>query len=431
MGRQRLTPLNHRKYRPRAQHPGTERAKLPVRAFLSIGVLTLLLIHPPKASAQEPVPVDPIDSMPFRFGPVGVSPTLTITNFGIDTNVFNDPNNPERDFTLTATPKVQARLRSGKVLLSGSLATGMNYYQKFSEERSVDYSADGRGDLDFGWFKPYAFMSRLDTHERLNAELDLRAPRVQNDVGVGARFESSPRTTLVVDGRHSKLTFDEAAVFDGVPLSSTLNSTTDVFEGGIEWKLTPLTTFSVLASHQQDRFEQSPDRDSNSFRILPTIRMEAPAIVQGTFAIGYRRFNGVDPTLPDYSGVVMKGTVGHTIAERTRVELQLSRDVQYSFEVVEPYYLTTGIRATLTQQLQEAMDVRVSVGRERLDYRAGSSAVSSSRVDRADVASVGVGYRVNPNLRVGVDLEFARRVSDRADRDYDRTRLVGSVAYGF
>jgi hypothetical protein len=402
-----------------------------MRAFLSIGVLTLLLIHPTKVSAQESVPIDPIDSMPFRFGPLGVSPTLTITNFGIDTNVFNDSANPERDFTMTATPKLLARLRSGRVLLSGSLATGLNYYQKFSEERSIDYSADGRMDFDLGWFRPHGFMSRLDTHDRLNAELDLRAPRVQNDLGIGARFETSPRTALVVDGRHTKLEFDEAAVFDGVALSQTLNSTTDIVDAGVEWKLTPLTTFSVLASHQQDRFEQSPDRDSNSFRLMPTLRMEAPAIVQGTLTVGYRRFDGLHPELPDYSGLVLKGTVGHTIADRTRVDLQLSRDVQYSFEEVDPYYLTTGIRATLTQQLQEALDVRLSLGRERLDYRAGSSAPDSSRVDRADVASVGVGYRVHPTLRVGVDLEFARRVSDRPDRDYDRTRLVGSVAYGF
>jgi hypothetical protein len=381
--------------------------------------------------AQEAVPADPVDTMPFRFGPLGVSPTLTITNFGIDSNVFNDPVNPQRDFTMTATPRVLARVRSGQALLSGSLATGMNYYQEFSEERSVDYSADGRLDLDLGWFRPYGFASRLDTHERLNAELDLRAPRVQRDIGVGARFRATERTTFVLDSRQARLTFDEAAVFEGVPLSQTLNSTTTIVEGGVEWNLTPLTTLSVVAGRQEDRFEQLPERDSNTLRIMPTIRMEAPAIVQGTFAIGYRRFDGVDPELADYSGVVFTGTLGHTIADRTRVELQLSRDVQYSFEEVDPYYLTTGIRATLTHQLQEALDLRMSVGRERLDYQAGSSPSGQSRVDRADVLSVGAGYRFHPNLRVGVDLEFARRVSDRADRDYDRRRLLGSFAYGF
>jgi hypothetical protein len=32
---------------------------------------------------------------------------------------------------------------------------------------------------------------------------------------------------------------------------------------------------------------------------------------------------------------------------------------------------------------------------------------------------------------VGVDVEFARRSSDRIDRRYDRTRVFASMTYGF
>lgn len=405
-------------------------------ALLVTCLITILLIHPPELSAQEPVPVDPIESMPFRFGPLGVSPTLTITNFGFDSNVFNDPDNPKNDFTMTVTPRMLARLRSGRVLLAGSLATGMNYYQTFAEERSMDYSADGRVDLDAGRIRPFAAAARLETNERLNAELDLRAPRVQNDFAAGVRVAASHRTTLVLDLKQASLTFDEAAVFDGVPLSRTLNSTQGTIEAGVEWSVTPLTTFSIVAARQEDRFGGSPERDSNTFRVMPALRMEAPAIVQGVFAVGYRRFDGVNPELPDYSGLVFKGTVAHTIAERTRIELQLSRDVQYSFEETTPYYLNSGIRATLMHQLQEALDLKVVVGRERLDYRAGASPSppemdNNSRVDRLSVVSIGGGYRVQPNLRVGLDVEYASRGSDRRDRDYDRMRVLGSLSYGF
>jgi hypothetical protein len=79
--------------------------------------------------------------------------------------------------------------------------------------------------------------------------------------------------------------------------------------------------------------------------------MEAPAIVQGSLAIGYRSFSALDPETPDFSGVVVQGSLTHTIGERTKVELTLSRDVQYSFEETEPYYLTTGFRVVVTQQL--------------------------------------------------------------------------------
>ncbi len=357
--------------------------------------------------------------MPIRLGPVGLTPTFAVTNFGVDTNVFNDSVDPQRDFTFTATPKVQARLRSGRLMLGGILATGLVYYQKFDDQRSVDYSAQGRGDVDLGWFQPYAFAERLDTRDRLSVELDLRAPRVSTAVEGGGRIVLSSTTGLRFTARRTSVAFEDGEVFEGIFLSETLNSHTTVLEGGLDLSLTPLTTFSVMVSGQQDRFESRPDRDSDSFKVMPTIRLEPPAIIQGSLAIGYRRFDGRTDALPDYSGIVYQGSLSHVIAERTKVDVGLARDVQYSFEVLEPYYVTTGVRMGLTHQLRETVDLRGAASSDRLDYQAQPSAEpASSRSDRVRLLSVGAGFLVRPNVRVGFDLEFTRRRSERADRQY-------------
>ncbi len=371
--------------------------------------------------------------MPIRLGLLGLSPTLAVTNLGIDDNIFNDAADPKRDFTMTVTPRLQARLRSGKVLLSGTVATGLVYYQKYDDERSIDYAADGRVDFDLGWFQPYALASLLDTRERMNAELDARAPRTQTTWAAGTKVVLSPKTGLVFDYRQAGLDFEEGTTFDGVPLSQSLNSTTKTLEGGLELYLTPLTTFSVVASRQTDRFEQSPEKDADTFQILPSIRMEAPAIIRGSLAIGYRSFSTIDPETPDYSGLVVKGSLTHTFAERTKVDLLLSHDVQYSFEETEPYYLTTGFRVVVTQQIGESFDVRAIVGRDRLDYReeATSGVPDDSRIDRASVLGAGVGYRFQANLRTGLDVEFAERTSEVPNRQYERTRVFASMTYGF
>ena len=371
--------------------------------------------------------------MPIRFGPLGLSPTVTITNFGIDSNVFNDAANPQSDFTLTATPRVLGRLRSGRLLVSGALATGLVYYQKFDDERSIDYATDGRADLDLGWFKPYASAQRMDTKDRLNGELDLRAPRISTNVAAGARVLATPRTGFRMEARRASVTFDEASIVDGVPLSETLNSDTTTFEGGLELYLTPLTTLTLTASRQEDRFDQSPERNADSYRVMPTVKFEAPAVIQGSIGVGYRRFDGLAAEMPDFSGVVFQGALSRVLVERTKLDVAVFRDVQYSFEVAEPYYLTTGVRFTVTQQLGEPFDLRGTVSRDRLAYRSqvrdGSTA--DERQDRLNLFSVGAGYRFLPTLRVGLDLEYARRLSDRADRKYDRVRLLGSAAYGF
>jgi hypothetical protein len=113
----------------------------------------------------------------------------------------------------------------------------------------------------------------------------------------------------------------------------------------------------------------------------------------------------------------------------------LSRDVQYSFELNEPYYLTTGYRVVVNQALRDDFDVRFTGGRDRLEYRAEElvpdSAPDVERTDFADLVDFGVGYRLRPTFRVGFDVEHARRSSERVGRDYHRTRFFGSMTYGF
>ena len=404
-----------------------------MRALTCILALTILCSGTTVSYAQTTGTTDPLESMPIRLGLLGLSPTLAITNLGIDDNIFNDATDPKRDFTMTVTPRLQARLRSGQVLLSSSVATGLVYYQKYDDERSIDYAVDGRVDVDLGRFQPYALASYLETQERLNVELDARAPRTQTTLAAGTKVLLSPKTGLVFDYKQAGLDFAEGTTFDGVPLSQSLNSTTKTLEGGLELYLTPLTTFSVVASRQTDRFDQTPEKDADTFRILPSIRMEAPAIIRGSLAVGYRRFSAIDPETPDYSGLVVQGSLTHTFAEQTKVDLLLSRDVQYSFEETEPYYLTTGFRVVVTQQLGESFDLRAIVGRDRLEYReeATSSVPNDTRIDRASVLGAGVGYRFHPNLRTGLDVEFAERTSDVPDRRYERTRVFASMTYGF
>jgi hypothetical protein len=372
--------------------------------------------------------------MPIRLGPLGINPTVTITNFGIDDNVFNDSSDPKSDFTMIITPKIQARLRQGRALWSGAISSGFVYFKRYDEERSVDFGTDGRFDIDLDWFRPYALAMLTDTHDRLNAELDIRAPRTQTTLAAGGRAVVSPKTGIVFDVRHAGVQFAEGVLFEGVPLSRTLNSGINTFMGGMEFYVTPLTTFSITASREQQRFDEAPERDSNSFRVMPTIRMEAPAVIEGSLAVGYRRFTPLAPELPEYSGVVAQGSLSHTFIDRTKVDLVLSRDVQYSFELNEPYYLSTGFRVIVNQQLREDLDVRVTAGRDRLEYREEEAVPNSTpdqpRTDRADLIDFGVGYRIQPTLRLGFDVEYARRLSDRLGRDYHRTRFFASMTYG-
>jgi hypothetical protein len=398
-------------------------------ASLRIAAACLVVgISAAPAAAQLPEQ-DPIESMPIRFGPLGISPTLAITDVGVDSNIFSDPVNPQEDFTATVVPRVQVRLRAGRMLLSAGNSTGFVYFHDFAEERNVNYSWDARADFTFARIQPYLGGALLDTRDRLNAELDIRAPRRQASVNGGARVAVASRTSLTFDVRRSHLTFDEGVSFEGVPLSRTMNDLTDTYDTGLLFALTPLTTVGLTAAWQRDRFDEAPERDADSFRIAPTLQFDPNALIQGSVAVGYRRFTPLGPALAPYAGLFVQTSLGYTLLERTRFDLRATRDVQYSFEIDQPYYVSTGARLEITHQLVGPVDVRLTAGRERLGYREMESG-AGERTDTVDTVGAGIGYRLRDDIRLGISWESTNRTSDRPDRRYDRRRLVASLSYG-
>ena len=372
---------------------------------------------------------EPIEAMPIHVGPVGLRPTLSGTNAGSDSNVFNDASNPQEDLTATIIPRLVARVRAGRVLFSYGAATDLVYFQDFKDEESVNFGSDLRLDANLGRLQPYVSGGWVSTKERLNAEIDARAPRMQRNVLVGTRLAVASRTDVVFNVRHADLEYDEGSEFRGTDLAHNLNSTTDSLEGGVQLALTPLTTLTLTAAVQRDRFDSAHERDADTFRISPTLQFDPTALIRGTVSVGYRHFGPLDSSVPDYSGVVVQVTAGYTLRERMKFDLDLSRDVQYSYEDFEPYYLANAGRLTATYQLVGPIDVQAFGGRQSLGYRSTQTG-EESRTDRVEIFGGGAGYRWHSLFRLGLTWEMNRRLSDLPGRRYERQRVFASFTYG-
>jgi hypothetical protein len=380
------------------------------------------------AHAQGGVP-EAVETMPIHVGPLGLRPSVSITNVGMDSNVFNDAAAPQEDFTATIVPRLVARVRGGRLVLSYGSAADMVYFKKFTSERSVNASTDVRLDGNFGRLQPYVSAGWVDTKDRLNAEVDVRTPRTQRTVAGGVRLLLASRTAVVVSARRFNLDFDEGAQFLGVDLTRTLNSRSDTVDAALQLLLTPLTTFSMTTSFQRDRFAGASERDSDTLRLLPALQFDPTSLIRGNIAVGYRRFRPLTPALPDYSGLLVQAGLGYTLLTRTRFDLDLTRDVQYSFEELEPYYLSTGSRLTVTHQLVGPLDLQAFGGRQSLAYRQRQVA-GDVRRDEVDIYGGGAGYRLRDSLRLGLTWETNRRRSVLDERRYDRHRIYASLTYG-
>ncbi len=397
------------------------------RARFVSGFVAGVFLVTASAEAQTQPP-EAIESMPIHAGPVGLRPSLSITNVGTDSNVFNTATNPQDDFTATIVPRIVARVRAGRLRFSYGAASDFVYFKDFKDEQSVNFGSDVRLDANLGHLQPYISTGWVSTKDRLNAELDARAPRTQRTIMGGTKILVASKTTLVFNARRFDLDFDEGTEFRGTDLAHNLNSRADSVEGGVQLALTPLTTLNLTTSVQRDRFDSAPERNANTFRVTPSLQFDPTSLIRGTVLVGYRHFAPLDPVLPDYSGAIVQVLAGYTLLDRTKFDVDLTRDVQYSYEDIEPYYLDTGGRLTVTHQLVGPFDMQAFGGRQSLAYRTPGG--GDSRTDRVETVGAGAGYRFHSQFRVGFTWQHNRRRSNLPDRRYERDRLFASLTYG-
>jgi hypothetical protein len=109
----------------------------------------------------------------------------------------------------------------------------------------------------------------------------------------------------------------------------------------------------------------------------------------------------------------------------------VTRDIQYSFEVVNPYYVQTGWIIGLAQRVIGKWEGRLTGGQDRLAFRSTLPLELIPRSDRIDRIGGGVGYALSAETSVGFMVESYFRTSNVPGFRFQTIRSFGSVNYGF
>jgi hypothetical protein len=361
-------------------------------------------------------------------GPIRITPSLILKDMGMDDNVFNEAENPKRDFTFTVAPRADISLRMRRLRLGFTTTTDYVYYRTYRSERGTNASSSARVDFDLGILRPYATIQGLNSRARINQEIDARARHRDLLYGGGIALKVASRTNLLLNVTRSTISYDTDAEFRGVDLRQSLDGRRRSVDAGIAIALTPLTTFSTVIARETQSFNLSPDRDSTSWRVTPGFTFSPSGLLTGAASVGYRRFHTISPALPDYSGLVSTVNVRATIYGRNLVHGLFTRDVQYSYELDTAYYVGTGGTLTWTFAVVGPIDVRGTVGRYGMDYRSGGERAGR---DHTTTYGGGVGYRFSSSARIGLNAEWSRRQSNRsAERGYRNHRVFAGLTWG-
>src|SRR5215510_6012420 len=157
--------------------------KSAVRRLALVAVVLSLATH---AVAQEPrEPVEPGDDARFHWGPLRFTPTLLLSNLGVDSNVYNETTDPKQDTTAAFGPGVNFWMRPGRARLSGKATGQYLYFKTYGNQRGWDTTDELKFEIPFSRFKPFVGGSYMNTHDRPGFEIDSRSRAAINQVAVG------------------------------------------------------------------------------------------------------------------------------------------------------------------------------------------------------------------------------------------------------
>ncbi len=359
--------------------------------------------------------------------------TIALGNLGWDSNVFHesDPDQRQGDFTMTVSPITDLWLRMGRTWVSGTIGLDWVYYKTFASERAANSTYRVGVSRDVRRLAWKGDITRLSTRERPGFEIDARSQRLDILSAGEVTIRTFSKTRFGARAWRRKVEFDQGAVFRKTNLAEQLNRRNSGASFFVRHDLTPLTAVSLEVGSERDRFVSSPFRDADSTRATGTVSLRPLALISGDASVGYRRFTPLTSDIPPYTGATAAVNLSYRLLGTTRLGVGVTRDVQPSFEIVQPYYLETGASSSIQQQVYGGFDLLARSSFRRLVYRdrIDASVSTTNRTDRVRSLGLGAGYRVGVDKRFGFTVDYEERTSGTHEYQYKGLRYGMSVTY--
>jgi len=406
---------------------------------MTIAALIVLAAGAADAQPKWTARVDEVrQDVRLHAGPFYVKPSVILKELGTDSNVFNAAGEPVSDFTFTVTPQAETFVPvARRALLKLTTAADLVYFADYDSERSVDPQIIARAEGYLTRLMLFGEAAYLNTRQRPNYEVDVRSRHVEDAITLGTELAITSRLLLTVQGRQSEVRYDADDVL-GTALQRTLNNQRDAVQVTARHLLTSLTTLASRFDVFRDRFEYSPVRDSRSYRVMPGVEFRPQALLNGSAYVGYRKFSpDHQEVLPDFAGLVADLGLSYTLLGATTFGATYRRDLTYSYEELQPFFIDNTVGASVRRALGARFDLMGGVDRHRYDYQRTLPADATvpnapQQVDTTWSYSASFGYRLRPETRLGFGVSYWQRDSTtRQFREYDNLRVGITMTGGF
>jgi putative beta-barrel porin BBP2 len=390
------------------------------------------------AGAAETAPDPDLSTQQMRrAGPVYVQPVAVLKDVGYDTNIRFESPKAEGDTTATVGGAV------GLLFLAGNRG-GVRLFQEadyvgFGANTDLNHwngTSRARGVL----LLKRAQLSLEDlftsVQERPTTEIDQRVRR--EDHGLTAEMKSRGQSRF---GARAWLREERIAYSSREPGIEDIGDKLNRVEGTLavigEARLLPKTTFTLEGDVQRYDFEdRSLGRDSRSTSILPGVRFDPSASIQGEIKVGSIAFEAPDQPENNYHGLVADSAVSARLGHAARLKGTYARGLVFSLLGGNLFFVSDAWTAAYEQFFSRRLSGEVLYGRGLDHYPqpvpiAGPPAFTGIRDDRLTTYGATVRYRLNDQLTLTATAK--RLVRDSSDDSLDRRRdfYALGTAYAF
>ncbi len=383
-----------------------------------------------------------------RLGPFHVQPYFRIKQAGYDDNVYLDNANQQGAFTATLGPGIRAVMPAGRraaLIVDDELdyayignASGLNHFNN---------ALRAKLDLLLDPFLVYADMHYDSSRERPNAELDFRVRH--SVVGQAAGFKAlvSNRITAGLqvtrqDFKFGSSTSPEELVGGGADRQALLQSLRELER--VESEASAFVAYRVFrktsvglerSEGRADFADPQSQRDARNRKTYLTASFSPSAFLAGSVRLGRLRLEPEERQDSGFNGTVVDVSLGCRISSRSHARLRYDRNVVFSVQSDNLYFITEGWRAAYAHSISDRWSVELERGEDKSDYpqpiALSSGQETALRRDRITVSALAGLLRVQPGTRVGLRLEQWNRHSTFGLEDVRRYALTSFVEYNY
>ena len=363
-----------------------------------------------------------------------MTPKLALRHAGVDTNVYNQLQNPVSDTSVVLRPSVEGGLTVGRrIRLRGTGDLDLNYFRRQGTERSTDFGAAGTGELDFGPFTFFGGGGGLQAGQRAGLTLDERIRRQEKFGVAGFDLRLGRRLQLTARGEQRQLRHAPSRV-SGADLQRALDRNSRIGAVELRSKLSVFTSGVASAEVIEDTFARQRDtaRLTRSYRMLGGVEVGRGAVLSGSVLGGVRYIPGSSAgSVPAYTGPAIRVATYVPVGGVARVALLADREVLYGVAGLRTR--DDGLRNSyISKRYETGLDIELPFGllgrgtlgfqeaRYLIPYQVGS--VSVRKIDHLYTATGTLLRRVGDSMRVGATVAWGRRVSTLASQSYDGLR---------